>query len=499
MPNGRDDDRPIAMNMPHRLSGRYELSEILGLGGTSEVHLALDVRSDRYVAVKTLRADLARDSSSYLRFRREAQHVAALNHPTIVAIYDTGEVETAAGLLPYIVMEYVDGVTLRNIVHRDGPMEPGHSIEVIADACHAFDFSHRQGIVHRDVKPSNIMIDRSGAVKVMDFGIARTLADTTGAGRLTQPAAGLCAAAYLSPEQASGEVVDARSDLYSLGCVLYEMITGEPPFVGSSPVAVADQHVRKDPVPPSQRLDGISPALDAVVLKALAKNPENRYQSAAAMRTDLIRMHSGQAPMAPKVFTPSERNDLLTMRSPQAANDPVSLQGRTVRRWLTMAMALIVLTIMGIAAVNAATDRAHPVRVPDLRGEDTRNAVATLRNLGLRIRGPIEKADAAVPFGQVIDTDPDAGTTLASGDEVTINVSTGPERHQVPNCSTSTVDDCMRKLADAGFDHPILSTIPSSTTPEKLVVATVPAAGQLAAVTDDITIQVSTGPKSRRG
>ena len=284
------------MNIPHHLSGRYELTEILGLGGMSEVHRARDTRLHRDVAVKVLRADLARDPGFYLRFRREAQHAAALNHPMIVAIYDTGEAETAAGPLPYIVMEYVDGLTLRDVVNRDGPMEPSQAIEVIADACQALDFSHQQGIVHRDVKPANIMISTAGAVKVMDFGIARTLADTTGAGRLTQTAAVLGTAAYLSPEQASGETVDARSDVYSLGCVLYEMLTGSPPFVGETPVAVAYQHVRKDPMPPSRRRDGISAELDAVVLKSLAKNPENRYQSAAAMRADLIRVHSGADP-----------------------------------------------------------------------------------------------------------------------------------------------------------------------------------------------------------
>jgi serine/threonine protein kinase len=235
MPTGHDEERSGAMNIPHHLSDRYELGEILGLGGMSEVHHARDTRLHRDVAVKVLRADLARDPSCYLRFRREAQHAAALNHPMIVAIYDTGEAETATGPLPYIVMEYVDGLTLRDMVNRDGPMEPTQAIEVIADACQALDFSHQQGIVHRDVKPANIMINTAGAVKVMDFGIARTLADTTGAGRLTQTAAVLGTAAYLSPEQASGETVDARSDVYSLGCVLYEMITGAPPFVGETP------------------------------------------------------------------------------------------------------------------------------------------------------------------------------------------------------------------------------------------------------------------------
>ena len=245
------------MTTPQHLSDRYELGEILGFGGMSEVHLARDLRLHRDVAVKVLRADLARDPSFYLRFRREAQNAAALNHPAIVAVYDTGEAETPTGPLPYIVMEYVEGVTLRDIVHTDGPMPPQRAIEIIADACQALNFSHQHGIIHRDVKPANIMISKTGAVKVMDFGIARAIADSGHS--VTQTAAVIGTAQYLSPEQARGETVDARSDVYSLGCVLYEILTGEPPFVGDSPVAVAYQHVREDPVPPSQRHRGHLP------------------------------------------------------------------------------------------------------------------------------------------------------------------------------------------------------------------------------------------------
>ena len=314
------------MTTPQHLSDRYELGEILGFGGMSEVHLARDLRLHRDVAVKVLRADLARDPSFYLRFRREAQNAAALNHPAIVAVYDTGEAETPNGPLPYIVMEYVEGVTLRDIVHTDGPMPPQRAIEIIADACQALNFSHQHGIIHRDVKPANIMISKTGAVKVMDFGIARALADSGNS--VTQTAAVIGTAQYLSPEQARGETVDARSDVYSLGCVLYEILTGEPPFVGDSPVAVAYQHVREDPVPPSQRHAGISPELDAVVLKALAKNPDNRYQTAAEMRADLIRVHSGEAPDAPKVLTDAERTSLLAATGPSDRTPPTEQMPR---------------------------------------------------------------------------------------------------------------------------------------------------------------------------
>src|ERR1700749_768298 len=316
----------MAMTPPQHLSDRYEVGEILGFGGMSEVHLARDTRLHRDVAVKVLRADLARAPSFYLRFRREAQNAAALNHPAIVAVYDTGEAETATGPLPYIVMEYVDGVTLRDIVHNDGPIEPRRAIEIIADACQALNFSHQHGIIHRDVKPANIMISTTNAVKVMDFGIARAIADSGNS--VTQTAAVIGTAQYLSPEQARGEKVAARSNVYSLGCVLYEILTGEPPFVGDSPVAVAYQHVREDPVPPSQRHEDVSAELDAVVLKALAKNPDNRYQTAAEMRADLVRVHNGEPPEAPKVLTDADRSSLMSSPSGNAAprTDPMPRQ-----------------------------------------------------------------------------------------------------------------------------------------------------------------------------
>ena len=395
-----DSRTDMAMTTPQHLSDRYELGEILGFGGMSEVHLARDQRLHRDVAVKVLRADLARDPSFYLRFRREAQNAAALNHPAIVAVYDTGEAETPNGPLPYIVMEYVEGVTLRDIVHTEGPMEPQRAIEVIADACQALNFSHQHGIIHRDVKPANIMISKAGAVKVMDFGIARALAD---ASNVTQTAAVIGTAQYLSPEQARGEKVDARSDVYSLGCVLYEMLTGEPPFVGDSPVAVAYQHVREDPVPPSQRHEGISPELDAVVLKALAKNPDNRYQTAAEMRADLVKVHSGEQPDAPKVFTDAERSSLMSAqpaRSPDRAHrrrrasrsrstSSGSARG-SVGRWLIAVAVLAVLTVVVTIAINMFGGGTRDVQVPDVSGQVSADAIADAAEPRLQDPHPAE-------------------------------------------------------------------------------------------------------------
>jgi serine/threonine-protein kinase len=494
------------MTTPQHLSDRYELGDILGFGGMSEVHLARDTRLHRDVAVKVLRADLARDPSFYLRFRREAQNAAALNHPAIVAVYDTGEAETATGPLPYIVMEYVDGVTLRDIVHTEGPIEPRRALEIIADACQALNFSHQHGIIHRDVKPANIMISKGGAVKVMDFGIARALADTGNS--VTQTAAVIGTAQYLSPEQARGEKVDSRSDVYSLGCVLYEILTGEPPFVGDSPVAVAYQHVREDPVPPSARHAGITPELDAVVLKALAKNPENRYQSAAEMRTDLIRVHSGEPPEAPKVFTDAERTSMLAAAPSHGRAEPTAhmpaqrLGGRppernaSVKRWLLIVAILAVLTVVVTVGINMIGGSPRDQQVPDVAGQSYEDAVAALQNRGFETREQ-RKQDSNVKPGVVIDTDPKAGSAVSAGDVITVNISNGPEQATVPDVTTMTPEQAEEQLRDAGFEK--IKRTSSASLPEQKdrVIATNPSANSTSAITNEITIIVGSGPGSK--
>lgn len=493
------------MTTPQRLSDRYELGEILGFGGMSEVHRAVDVRLHREVAVKVLRADLARDPSFYLRFRREAQNAAALNHPAIVAVYDTGEAETPAGPLPYIVMELVEGVTLRDIVQNDGPMPPIRAIEVIADACQALNFSHQHGIIHRDVKPANIMIDMHNAVKVMDFGIARAVADAGNS--VTQTAAVIGTAQYLSPEQARGETVDARSDVYSLGCVLYEILTGDPPFVGDSPVAVAYQHVREDPVPPSQRLPGLPPDLDAVVLKALAKNPDNRYQTAAEMRADLVRVHNGETPEAPRVLTEADRASMLTPRSGDSGGpqtDPLPRQELdfaherpgSVGRWLIAAIVLSVLTVIVTVSINTFGGPTHQIQVPDVRGRASVDAIAELQNKGFKTRTD-QRADSEVPPDHVISTDPPAGAPANKGDRITVNVSYGPEQRQVPDVASLSYADAVKKLTAAGFGK--FKQVDSPSTPElkDKVVGTNPPANQTTAITNEIVIVMGSGPATK--
>jgi beta-lactam-binding protein with PASTA domain/predicted Ser/Thr protein kinase len=282
---------------PRVLGNRYEVGDLLGRGGMAEVHLGRDTRLGRVVAIKLLRIDLARDPMFQARFRREAQSAAGLNHPAIVAVYDTGEetiVESGGSgiALPYIVMEHVEGRTLRDAL-REERLDVHHALEVTAGVLSALDYSHRMGIVHRDIKPANVMLTVHGDVKVMDFGIARALADVSAT--MTQTQAVIGTAQYLSPEQARGETVDARSDLYSAGCLLYELLTGRPPFVADSPVAVAYQHVRELPQPPSTYNPAIPENVDHIVLHALAKEREARYQTAAEFRVDVEATLAGRS------------------------------------------------------------------------------------------------------------------------------------------------------------------------------------------------------------
>jgi beta-lactam-binding protein with PASTA domain/predicted Ser/Thr protein kinase len=454
------------MTTPRLLSERYELGEVLGYGGMSEVHRGLDTRLSRDVAIKVLRADLARDPQFQMRFRREAQNAAALNHPAIVAVYDTGETQSEFGPLPYIVMEFVDGQTLREIVKTTGPMSQQRVIEVMADVCAALDFSHRHNIIHRDVKPANIMINRAGAVKVMDFGIARALGEGQ---NVTQTAAVIGTAQYLSPEQARGEPVDARSDVYAVGCVLFELLTGEPPFTGDSPVAVAYQHVREDPRAPSELNPDVSPALDAIVLKALSKNPINRYQSAAEMRSDLVRVRSGQSPLAPAVLSQDERTAMMTPGPPTAQtrrlnggrhspappvyyddDEPPRSTGKIVG--ITLAV-LVAVGLIGFVAYQVLSGPRAPeqVAVPSLVGATESDARNQLTAAGLRI-GEVRKVESkASEIDKVVSTDPAAGTQVNNLTTVSLSVGTGPASVTVPRVIGLSLAEATTELTNAGL------------------------------------------------
>jgi eukaryotic-like serine/threonine-protein kinase len=450
------------MTPPRLLSDRYELGETLGYGGMSEVHRGRDVRLGRDVAVKVLRADLARDPQFQLRFRREAQNAAALNHPAIVAVYDTGETRTEYGPLPYIVMEFVDGRTLRDIVKTEGPMPPRRAMEIMADVCAALDFSHRNGIIHRDVKPANVMITRTGAVKVMDFGIARALADGQ---NVTQTAAVIGTAQYLSPEQAQGQAVDARSDVYATGCVLFELLTGEPPFTGDSPVAVAYQHVREEVRAPSSVNPRLSPMLDSIVLKAMNKNPANRYQSAADMRADLVRVLSGQRPIAPQVMTDDERTTIIGANNTHlipGRHRPESLMpedrevDRGRRKGLIAAVAVLAVGLIVLVALLLANifgddgGGATTIAVPDVVGQQQAAAERTLIEAGLRTK-IVEVASSTDDIKKVVGTEPASGSQVAEGSTVTLNVGKGPDQVDVPDLNGKTIQEAATLLQQGGL------------------------------------------------
>ena len=404
------------------LGGRYELRERIGAGGMADVRRGFDVRLGRDVAVKVLRPELARDPSFQARFRREAQAAASLNAATIVSVYDTGENEHG---VPYIVMEYLAGRTLRAVLHDEGRLPPERALEIAADICSALDVAHAAGIVHRDIKPANVMLTPSGEVKVMDFGIARAAADTSA---MTQTAAVIGTAAYLSPEQARGEHVDGRSDLYSTGCLLYELLTGVPPFSGDSPVAVAYQHVREEPRPPSVYDDALPPEVDAVVLRAMAKNPEHRYSSAQEMREDLLSARSG----GPVAAAPGATTQEELAPVPPLGPDEGRRSGTGPLAWAGFLVLLLLVAVTAAFAVRElSSPPPTPVRVPGVVGMDQRRAVAVLAEAGLEI-GDLDLVFDSAELGVVVDQTPREGALVGDEQAVDLVVSQGIETTVVP-------------------------------------------------------------------
>ncbi|MEU5098315.1 Stk1 family PASTA domain-containing Ser/Thr kinase [Streptomyces sp. NPDC020996] len=464
------------MEEPRRLGGRYELGQVLGRGGMAEVYLAHDTRLGRTVAVKTLRADLARDPSFQARFRREAQSAASLNHPAIVAVYDTGEDYIDGVSIPYIVMEYVDGSTLRELLHSGRKLLPERAMEMTIGILQGLEYAHRNGIVHRDIKPANVMLTRNGQVKVMDFGIARAMGD---AGMtMTQTAAVIGTAQYLSPEQAKGEQVDARSDLYSTGCLLYELLTVRPPFVGDSPVAVAYQHVREEAQPPSVFDPEITPEMDAIVLKALTKDPNYRYQSADEMRADIEACLDGQpvaaaAAMSPVGYggypddqpTTALRADAGTGAGATSMLPPMNpddggygYDDRPDRRrqkknnastiLLVVAGVLVLIgaILIGKLAVSGGGAGNDTVPVPNLVSQTEDDAKKLLANSDLEVGEITRKPCEAQSKGKVCSQDPGKNTDVKKGSTVNFVVSTGAPKVTVPSVIGLSLDEAKSKL-----------------------------------------------------
>lgn len=535
------------MTEPRVLNGRYELDKLLGRGGMADVYLGKDIRLGRTVAVKLLRSDLARDPQFQARFRREAQAVAGLNHPSIVAVYDTGDASTDLTghssehtRVPYIVMEYVEGRTLRELV-RQGDLSIDHSIDYTLGVLSALEYSHRAGIVHRDIKPANVMVTKEGsAVKVMDFGIARAIADSSAT--MTQTQAVIGTAQYLSPEQARGETVDARSDLYSAACLFYEMLTGRPPFIGDSPVSVAYQHVRETAEPPSHFNQEVSPALDSVLARALQKDRQDRFQDAASFRRALRAAKAGVelAPVKLQDNTTDQLAAEIPTKLPTVASVPLGedepatramakvLSGgplttestedepeqvpltfveqaeidkatrRRRRAWIITLFTVLVLVLGGgsfyLFNQMTAKPAAEPtVTIPVVTGKLETDAVITLSNLSLKPQVVQVNSDT-VESGKAISTDPAEGTDVVLNSEVTVKISKGPASIVIPTSLAKTTEGAARdQLRQLGLNPGNTTLVNDPSIPQGLLVSTSPALGSKVEAGGTVNLNISSG------
>ncbi|OKX86674.1 Stk1 family PASTA domain-containing Ser/Thr kinase [Corynebacterium glutamicum] len=504
------------------IADRYELGAVIGSGGMSEVFAATDTLIGREVAVKMLRIDLAKDPNFRERFRREAQNSGRLSHPSIVAVFDTGEVDKDGTSVPYIVMERVQGRNLREVVTEDGVFTPVEAASILIPVCEALQASHDAGIIHRDVKPANIMITNTGGVKVMDFGIARAVNDSTSA--MTQTSAVIGTAQYLSPEQARGKPADARSDIYATGCVMYELVTGKPPFEGESPFAVAYQHVQEDPTPPSDFIADLTPTsavnVDAVVLTAMAKHPADRYQKASEMAADLGRLSRNAVSHAARAHveteeTPEEPETRFSTRTStqvapaagvaaaSAGADSRSASRKRGSRGLTALAIVLSLGVIGVAGAFtydyfANSSSTTTSAIPNVEGLPQQEALTELQAAGFVV-SIVEEASADVAEGLVIRANPSVGSEIRQGATVTITVSTGREMINIPDVSGMTLEDAARTLEEMGLV--LNQNVREETSDEVesgLVIDQNPEAGQEVVVGSSVSLTMSSGAESIR-
>ena len=489
---------------PTVFNGRYELHRQLGRGGMAEVFLARDQLLDRPVAMKVLFPEFATDPAFVERFRREATAAANLNHPNIVGVYDWGEADGTY----FIVMEYIDGRTLSDILRAEGPLHPDRVADLGADVAAALGFADRNGVVHRDVKPGNVLVTAAGQVKVADFGIARAITANADES-LTQVGTVMGTATYFSPEQARGDAVDPRSDLYSLGCVLYELLVGKPPFSGDTPVAIAYKHVQESPVPPRQLNGALPAAIEAIVLKCLAKNPVNRYPSAEDLRADLRRFREGSGVLAEPVMAPLvDPGATVVVAATTAAvladetyydedHDEPSKSSRMFLLGLIILLGVLAGMLYILARVlNGDNDPvAAQVEVPNVVGEPVAEAQRRLQALGFEVR-ITEEANEDQDEGIVFDQDPDRGQNVDEGSTVLLKVSAGAEALEVPNVVGSQVAQARLLLTGQGFTVRE-EQVNDETAPVGEVVDQEPAANQEAPRGSEVTLFVSKGPADR--
>ncbi|GGL03814.1 putative serine/threonine-protein kinase PknB [Salinibacterium xinjiangense] len=479
------------------LAGRYQVGDLLGHGGMADVHVGTDNRLGRRVAIKLLKPSLAQDPAFRTRFRREAQDAAKMAHPTIVRIFDAGEESVrddrgAEVLVPYIVMEYVDGQLLKDIVAR-GPLEPAEACRITGQVLTALEYSHRAGVVHRDIKPGNIMITTGGQVKVMDFGIARAISDSSAT--IAETSAIVGTAAYFSPEQARGETVDARTDLYSTGIMLFELLTGRTPFRGENPVAVAYQHVNSDAAAPSSLNPRVSPALDAVVLRSLAKDRFGRYQSASDFRADVETAAAGSVPVRKQVATNDFNSTLFGVNPTSTAGSEAAIRQLTVDRddrvartqnrppvaWIWAGIVTMVAVIVAVifwtfnlTPANLAPNLSRDV--PSVVGQSYEAGAATLEGSDLVPR-KLTESSADIPENVIIRTDPVSGIPVSPGTAIKVFVSSGEVTVAVPDVSRLTEADAIAGLEARKLVYGTTARDYSPDLPNGAVIRSDPAAG----------------------